>query len=219
MRNALPEQLTLNGRRWWVVDGRLVPVIAGGAPDDDDDNGGTGGTGDDDGGSNDDDSGSGGSDDDAATAAARARREAAEYRRKLRDAEAEVERLRASSMSETERAEARANAAEERVAQLVGSVRESNLTTSVSRLGKDFGVVDSTLAAKLIDRSLIEYDDETHKPSDASVKAALRAVVAEHSILTRQGDSDAGRRTSGGTTGVDAMNDWLRGGKRETIKR
>lgn len=209
MPTSHPQRLTLNGVPWWVVDGRLVPVLAGG-DDGDPPKTDPPGTGDPpktdppktDPPAND---GEPKNDDDAG----KARREAADLRKRLRETEEERDRLKSSQMSDTERQEARVKAAEEKASGLETSLRTAHLTVAVNRHAKDFGIVDPALAAKLLDGSKVSYDDQ-HQPEAESVKAALKAVVEEHSILTRAGDSDGGRRGPATPTGAEGMNDWIR---------
>lgn len=197
MRSALPKRLTLNGIDYWVLDGRLLPVLAGG--DDGDDPPADPPEGEPDG------EPAGGDD------AAKLKREAAEYRRKLRAAEAEVAALKQATMSDSERLEARAKAAEERAAGLVASVQTVNLKATVQRLAKDFGIVDPSLAARLVERDKVSFSDDTHEPEAESVKSALKVAVEEYPSLTRAGDSDGGRRTSTAESGADKMNELIRG--------
>lgn len=193
-----PHLVTIGGlRKWRFADGRVLPLLAGG----------------DDGDPPNDppaDPPAGDPPADPPADDGKARREAAELRRKLREVEAERDQLRASTMSDTERLEARAKAAEERAQKLTSDLQTSNLRVSVNRLAKDFGIVDPGLAVKLLDPSSVTYGDD-HQPDEASVKAALKSVVEEHTILTRAGDSDGGRRTPAAGTGADAMNNLIRG--------
>lgn len=145
--------------------------------------------------------------------AAAARREAAALRKRAKDAEAEVERLKAASQTDAERLAARAEAAEGKATSTTAALRKAHLRLAVLTAAPDLGIVDPKLAVRLVSDAEVAYDDETHEPEPEAVQAALAAIVKEYPHLTRSGDSDAGSRPPAEpATGKDALNDFIRGG-------
>jgi hypothetical protein len=191
---------------WRLDDGRLLPLVAGGAPDDDD------GDGEPDPKPDDPKPDDGDGDDGARTSAAKARREAKELRDRLRAVEEERDRLKAAQMTDQERLEARAKAAEERAQTVQARLRKASLRAAVADHASALGIVDPTLAARLLDDAGITYNDDD-EPDEAGVKAALRSVIERHPVLTRGGDSDAGRREPAPGNPSALMNEYLRGAR------
>lgn len=210
-----------DGSLWWHTTYRPpVALVAGGAPDDDDDTGaggaGGGGDDDDDGAGDDDDKGGkggkgGSGDDDPAEAAAKARKEAAQLRKRLRDAEKERDDLKAASMTDAERAEAERAADRERADKATARVQRLSRERHVLALAGSLGIIDSAAAAKLMDADQVEYDDDGEATRE-SVERALQAAVKEHTFLVRGGGSDGGRKGDAPTgDGKSRLNDWMRG--------
>lgn len=214
---------------WRFADGRVLPLLAGG----DDGDGGDGGDGKDGkdgagkaggsgsaGGSG--DGGGSGSGDGDGDPAEKARREAADLRRRLRAAEKERDDLKASQQTDAERLSARAEAAEARATGLADRVRKANLRLAVLTEAPDLGIVDSRLAMRLLDAEKLSYDEETDEPEREPLVAALKAAAKEYPSLTRGGDADGGRRTGGGAEqqggGKASVNDYLRGDE-EALRR
>lgn len=134
-------------------------------------------------------------------------------RQRLRDAEAERDKLAAAQQTEAERLQGRAEKAEKATASLTGRIQTLELERAIAALRGDLGIVASpATCARLIDRSTIEWDDD-HAPVEKSVSAALKALAKSDPALVRQGpgDAGAGRNGSGGKGGGGDMNALIRG--------
>jgi hypothetical protein len=203
MPETTPRLVRIAGAAMWrFADGRLVPLAAGGDDDDPEGEGKPEGDGKPDGKPD-------GEDDPAA----KARREAAELRRKLRAAEKERDDLRAATQTDAERLAARAEAAEGTATAASARARKLALRLAVVETAGEVGIVDPKLAYRLLDTDTVEYGDDDEPDRDALL-GQLKKLAEEHGVLTRGGDSDAGRRGTGAEpSGKDAINDWLRGGK------
>jgi hypothetical protein len=188
---------------WRYADGRMLPLLAGGDDGDDDDAGKGGKGGKDD---TDDDAGKGGDGD-----AAKARREAAELRRRLKATEAERDQLKAAQQTDAERLAARAEAAEGTATKATEKLRVANLRLAVLSEASGLGIVDPKLAVRLVDAGKVEYDDDG-EPDKATVIQQLKDLVEEHPNLTRTGDADNGRKGSAAEgDGKAKVNAFLRG--------
>lgn len=136
----------------------------------------------------------------------KAAREAQDLRRRLREAEERTKRLQQERESDSERMVRERDEAIKSRDALLGDVRTLALETTVARLAPDLGLVDPLAACRLLDGSKVEYDD-SHRPSDRTVKEALKDAIARHPFLTRSGDADGGRKreAKGGKGEMDAF--------------
>ena len=195
MDDTMPHLVRIAGRPCWrFADGRLLALLAGG--DDGEEGDGEEGdakppTGDD--------------------PAAKARREAADLRRRLKATEAERDQLKAAQQTDAERLAARAEAAEGTATKATERARALAARLAILEAAPGLGIVDPKLAARLVDVSSVEYDDDG-EPNRDQVRKQLEALVEEHPHLTRSGDADTGRRDKPAEgTGKDQVNAWLRG--------
>lgn len=136
-------------------------------------------------------------------AAAKARRESAELRRRLKAAETERDQLKNASLTEQERAQARADKAEQQARAATERLETASLKAEVGLLAGKVGIrPDATAAAlKLVDRESITFaDGEADK---TSVERALRSLIKEHPFLAGAGRADAGE--SGDRTAAPSM--------------
>lgn len=144
--------------------------------------------------------------------AGKARREAADLRRRLKQAETMLAKHEEAGKTELERAAGRAEAAESEASALRDTVRELSLAGMIRGEAQDLGVVSPEAAARLMDRDTLEWGDN-HQPTRDSVLKALRAVVKEFPFLTAAGDID--HRTQGTTANAnstaDRINHLIRG--------
>ena len=198
MTDAPAIVLDPDGRPWWQLRDRCLPLLAGG---DDGDGDGSDGT--------DDDAGKGGTatatdddgkgDDGEPEADHKLRGENRSLRQRLRDVERERDTLKSAGQSDAEKATTRADQAEQKVTTLMGQVRDLHLEAALRKAGADVGVTDIAAAMRLIDRDALEWDDETNRPDAKTVRAALVAAVKDFPTLRPgKGSIDAGGGGGGG---------------------
>jgi hypothetical protein len=207
VQDRTPElELDHEGRAWWRLDGRRWPVAAG-ADDGDDAAGNDDG---DDAGDDDDagdkagkgDADKGGKGDlDEPEGDRKLRNEARNLRQRLRAAEAKLEQAAQEGMSEAEKAQAERDKAAAERDSAVGELRKVHLELAVAKAAKPLGILDETLAVRVMDADAVEYDD-AGKPDPRSVTRALAAAVKAHPILVRNGSADGGE---GGGKGEDRV--------------
>ncbi len=140
---------------------------------------------------------------------AKVRAEAAKHRRELREAQKELEQLRAAEkaradaeLSEAEKAARRAKELEVELEATRSRVRESLTEAAVTAAAARLGYADARDAVALMPRGDVEYDDDG-KPDPAAIDTALKALLAERPHL-RAGHTAGGSPTNparGGQTG------------------
>lgn len=123
---------------------------------------------------------------------------------------AEFDKLKESQQTEQEKLQARAEQAEREREEARKEANSLKATIAIEKAATKAGVIDPEMAAQLIDRSTIEFDDDG-SPKPDSLKSALEAVVEKHPILKGsrfQGGGDGGPRGGGG--GDVSMSDRIR---------
>lgn len=108
------------------------------------------------------------------------RREAAGYRKRLRELEAAVKGYEEAQMSESERLQARLSELERQYTEAQRSLQESTLRYEVMLAAGRLGVVDADAAWRLLDASSIEFDDDGRPTNVVDV---LRELVRQRPYL------------------------------------
>jgi hypothetical protein len=122
----------------------------------------------------------------------------------------EYDKLKASQQTEQEKLQARAEQAEKERDDLRNETTSLRATLAIEKAAAKANIVDPEMAAQLIDRKSLEFNDEGF-PTKESLDKALEDVIDRHPILkgTRfQGGADGGNR--GGAAGAGNMNDLIR---------
>jgi hypothetical protein len=109
-----------------------------------------------------------------------ARKEAAQYRTKLREAETKLGTIEQAQMTDADKAAARLKELEGMVAQQADALRLASLRSEVTRQARALNIVDDDAALKLLDTAAIEYAEDG-KPKN--VAALLQALVKEKPYL------------------------------------
>lgn len=123
------------------------------------------------------------------------RAEAAEYRKRLRDLEQAVKKHEEAKLSETERLQRRLAELEAERATWQREVQERVLRYETMLAAGRLGVVDPEAAYRLLDLSLLEYDDDG-RPTN--LEAALRALLKDKPYLVGQPHGPSGSPTNPG---------------------
>jgi len=145
-------------------------------------------------------------------AAEKASREAAEYRRKLRDAEKRIAELEAVGQTDLEKATTRADTAEKRLAEATGRIQTLALGAEVADVCGKLGITRPSVISRLINPAGIAWDEDGH-PDRRSVEAAVKAVMEDVPQLRRAGAADTGTQgTDAKGSMSDQVNALLRGG-------
>lgn len=108
------------------------------------------------------------------------RKESADYRTKLRAAEAKLEERAKADMSETERAKKEAADATAKVQEFEAKLKASNTRAETATLAASLKIVDADAAFRLLDQAAIQYDDDG-KPTN--LKPLLEALVKDKPFL------------------------------------
>lgn len=124
---------------------------------------------------------------------ARARREAAASRKELADAQAKVKEFEDAKLSDQQRTEKEKSEATERATKAESRLAELEVSHAVERAAAKAGVVDPEDASALIDRSILEKDNEG-KAKPESVTAAIEDLKTRKPHLFRDGQPPAPRR-------------------------
>lgn len=135
------------------------------------------------------------------------RREAAATRKKLREMEEkEAERAKAE-MSEKERAEAERDEAKAKTVAANKRIVETLINTNVQLAASEQGFADPEDAVALIDRSKLEFDEETGEPVTKSIKAAVKALSASKPHLLKSSNAGSGDGGPKGKPGPKTFDD------------
>ncbi len=145
------------------------------------------------------------------------RREAAENRRKLREAEAKVQTFEERDLSEQEKVARKATEAEQRAAAAEAALKHERLTGAITRAASKAGFADPDDAVALIDQSKVEYDDDG-KPTNIDTlttdllkrKPHLKGQAATGGALTN--GSRSGNAREGSTETPEQRRNRLHGG-------
>lgn len=145
--------------------------------------------------------------------AAKARREAADLRRRLKQAETMLAKHEEADKTELEKATNRADLMQAETDRMRTALRAAMLTGVVDREARALGITSPTVAQRLLDEATITWDDDTNTPDPKTVTQALRAVIREFPLLTRAGDVDHAAGTTTGRAGstADRINQLIRG--------
>ncbi len=149
------------------------------------------------------------------------RDEAASWRKKLRDLEATVsglkdraakaDELEQEQMTDDERKAAELKTANDRAAELeaqlqaaASAMRETQTNSALLRAltRPDAGVADPDAAMKLLDRSLLDYDDDGNLVADSVIKA-IEAALDAYPILQATKQAKTGAAANPRRTEVD----------------
>jgi len=118
-----------------------------------------------------------------------ARAEAAKYRKRLRDLEAQQQAAMEAELSESERQAKRLADMERELVQQQQATRSLALESAVAMRANALGIVDAEVAVALLDRDALEYDD-TGRPNPESLDMALKRLIkAKPYLKTAQAPS------------------------------
>jgi len=134
----------------------------------------------------------------------KANREAAKYRKELREAQARVEELEGASKTETEKLrETATKASAERE-----TLKTANRTLRARVLAPSVGIADKNAAADAA--QLLDWSQIQDPENDAEIEEALRELVKDRPYLVGNvaGGSDGG--AGGGTVQGEGMNELIR---------
>lgn len=122
-----------------------------------------------------------------------ANREAAKYRRELRDLQAWKEQQEAAQLSEAERLQKAATTAEARATTAEARARAAALQVAILTAAPAVNLLPAAYAdaLKLLNADLVEWDDATGDPTRASVKRALEALVKDRPYLVNTAPAPA----------------------------
>lgn len=140
------------------------------------------------------------------------RREAANYRTRLRSTEAELVALRDSAATdaeaavETARAEARAEAMSEALTEATARLVRGEVLAAAAN--PKHRLADPADAIAFLDLASFEVDEQGHIDADA-VSAAIAELLKAKPYLSATSDPDFGARIVGGPA-VQSMNDLIR---------
>lgn len=126
------------------------------------------------------------------------RQESADYRTKLRAAEADLEKRRASELSETDRAKKEAADATAKLTEAETRIKAAQTRAEIATLGAALKLVDADDAYRLLDQAAIQYDDDG-RPKN--LKPLLEALIKAKPYLVQ-----------GATTTTSANNPGREGG-------
>jgi hypothetical protein len=105
-----------------------------------------------------------------------ARAEAAKYRKRLRDLEAQQQAVRDQELTESERQAKRFAEMEQALADQQQATRSLALESAVAMRANTLGIVDAEVAVALLDRDALDYDD-TGRPDPSSLDMALKQLI------------------------------------------
>jgi hypothetical protein len=118
--------------------------------------------------------------------------EAKAWRKQLRDAQAELESLKAAGQSEAEKAIAAARL--EGAAEYQKKWRSANLTNAALTVLTEKGVTATDLAIRALDLDDIEMGDDG-KPDRAAIEAKVTDLISRYPVLTPQSGPPLGSAT------------------------
>lgn len=105
-----------------------------------------------------------------------ARAEAAKYRKRLRDLEAQQQQAAEAEMSEAERMAKRLAELEQQVQEQQTQTRSLALESAVAVRANALGIVDAEAAIALLDRDLLDFDEQG-RPDPEGVDQALKRLI------------------------------------------
>lgn len=113
------------------------------------------------------------------------RQEARSLRARLAQYEAQAKAQEDAALSETQRATKQATELTAQLAAAREQMRAARLELTILQAAPDYQLQPSTYGAalKLLDQSLLEWDDERGVPTKESVKKALEALVRDNPFL------------------------------------
>jgi hypothetical protein len=129
-------------------------------------------------------------------ALAATRGEAAQYRTKSRELEAQVKLLAQSQMTEAEKQAEKIKELEQLLERVKTEGKKQNIAALIEARANKLGIVDGGAASKLMDWDSVETDDESGLPKAASVDKALNALLKLYPFLAQSGGS---RGVNGGS--------------------
>lgn len=106
----------------------------------------------------------------------------------------------------TEQAETKATKAEEKATKLAAGLKKTALNFAIERVAREMKFKDTDDALSLVDRSLIEVEQDEDDPSEITidpktVKAAVKALAEKKKHLIDDGNSDGDGGPSGSKFG------------------
>lgn len=114
-----------------------------------------------------------------------ARAEAAKYRKRLRELEAQQQQREEAELSEAERQAKRLVELEQAVAERDEQTRRLALESAVAMRSNALGIVDAEVAVKLLDPAALDFDD-AGRPEPESLDQALRRLIKSKPYLKTQ---------------------------------
>ena len=129
------------------------------------------------------------------------RREAAEYRKKLRDLEQTVKQHEEAKLSESERLQKRLAELEREQANYQRERQERTLKYETMLAASKLGIVDPEAAYKLLDLTRIEFDEDG---TPRNIEAALKELLKAKPYLAAQPAASSGSPTNPARTGAGA---------------
>jgi hypothetical protein len=146
------------------------------------------------------------------------RKAAKEAQRALRAAQKRLDELDAKDKSDTDKAKDTASKAESQVQKLAGKLLKAEVDNSITKLAGELKFRDIDDALKLVDRSLIEVEQDDDDPSDIdldleSVKSALAKLAKSkpHLIMAEgQGDKSGSKFNGSKKPTKDAEDEAIR---------
>lgn len=112
------------------------------------------------------------------------RQEAAGYRKKAAEAEAELEKRKAAELSETDRARKEAADAQAKLQANEAKLKTARVKAAVGILAASLKIVDADAAHRLLDQAAIQFDDDGEP---TNVKALLDQLVRDKPYLIEKG--------------------------------
>jgi len=129
------------------------------------------------------------------------RREAAEYRKKLRDLEQTVKQHEEAKLPESERLQKRLAELEREQANYQRERQERTLKYETMLAASKLGIVDPEAAYKLLDLTRIEFDEDG---TPRNIEAALKELLKAKPYLAAQPAASSGSPTNPARTGAGA---------------
>jgi len=114
---------------------------------------------------------------------AKLRKEAAEYRKKMRELEKALKAKEEAELSEQEKLQRRLAEYEAKLADLERDRQERTLKYEVKLKASKLGVVDPDAAWKLLDPAALEFDEDGNP---TNIEDALKALIKEKPYLARE---------------------------------
>lgn len=132
---------------------------------------------------------------------AKVRREAAANRKAASEAEAKVKQFEDEKLSEAEKLQKKSAEDEARSKALETTLQTERLDRVAERVGVKANILDPEDASLLIDRKLVEFNDDG-TPKIESVQAAVEELKARKPHLFKQGPSSPGAGDGGARRGI-----------------